>query len=487
MSNVTLRIDEHTLTAPKGSLLIQVMLDNGLSIPHFCYHEALEADGNCRMCMVEIEGQKRPQIACNTPIKEGMIVRTTTPSIMQTKRAILELELRNHPVDCPICDQAGECSLQEYYMEVGLYDAHVAKSDKIHKAKHVDLGSHVVLDQERCVLCQRCVRFVHDKAKSADLVVTGRGATSVISAVGAFTGNGYAMNVVDLCPVGALTSSDFRFAQRVWFLQSDASICHGCARGCNIHLDHHAIKGGIDTLYRLRPRKNSAVNGHFMCDTGRISYKSLNENRLLEPHVEGHATSFSHTFSLLRRTLDDKSQTIVALVSPHWSLENLASVKLFCARFEIPLFGAHEASIEPSFADEWLRVADRAPNRAGLELLGIDVSPHARDRALSRAQVVLDFGHDATLSSMSTRYYFGTHPHSDAQMQLPVAAYSEESGHLINCDNIVQHYSGSVKRSEPLLSLHALLGLLVMEGAWATQPFWHATLIDMAPSLEGRL
>ena len=249
---VSITINGVQFQATKGSLLIDKLLDEKIHIPHFCYHQALGKDGNCRMCMVEIEGQKRPQIACDTPIKDGMIVRTKGEKIESVRKDILELELINHPIDCPTCDQAGECKLQDYYMESGFYASRVNLDDKNHARKRVDLGSNVMLDQERCVLCLRCVRFCKDITKTAELGVIDRTDHSVI---GTFPGrpldNPYAMNVVDLCHVGALTSKDFRFKQRVWFLQSFEAICNGCSKGCNINVDHRKEKYKDDMIYRL--------------------------------------------------------------------------------------------------------------------------------------------------------------------------------------------------------------------------------------------
>ena len=255
MSQIDIVIDNMTFKAEKGSLLIDLLIKHDLKVPYFCYHEALGADGNCRMCMVEIEGQKRPQIACDTLVKEEMVVRTKGENIESVRQNILELELINHPVDCPVCDQAGECKLQDFYMDYGLYSSHIDQADKVHHRKHVDLGSNVMLDQERCVLCARCTRFTSDITKTNELGIIGRGDHARVSTMpGKKLDNPYAMNVVDLCPVGALTSKDFRFKQRVWFLTSTPSVCHGCAKGCNIFIDHNRAKTNrlMDSLSATR-------------------------------------------------------------------------------------------------------------------------------------------------------------------------------------------------------------------------------------------
>ena len=218
---ITFTADGQKIQAPEGSLLLQVLIDNNISVPHFCYHEALGPDGNCRMCMVEIEGQKRPQIACDTPVKKDMVVNTKNESINDVKRSILELELLSHPVDCPICDQAGECKLQDYYMEFGLNESRRPKEEKKLKNKKLDIGKNIILDQERCVLCARCTRFTQEITHINELAIIGRGNDACVSTLpGQEMHTPYAMNIIDLCPVGALTSKDFRFRQRVWFMNT---------------------------------------------------------------------------------------------------------------------------------------------------------------------------------------------------------------------------------------------------------------------------
>ncbi|MDD2641262.1 MAG: 2Fe-2S iron-sulfur cluster-binding protein, partial [Arcobacteraceae bacterium] len=302
---VKISINDKEFEAQKGSLLIDALLEENIHIPHFCYHQALGKDGNCRMCMVEIEGQKRPQIACDTPVKEGMIVRTKGEKIEKVRKDILELQLVNHPLDCPTCDQAGECKLQDYYMDSGFYVNRV-NVQKNHALKRVDLGRNVMLDQERCVLCTRCVRFFKNVTKTNELGVHSRADHSVI---GTFPGmelqSEYAMNVVDLCPVGALTSKDFRFKQRVWFMETFEAICSGCSKGCNIYVDHRKEKYEDDTIFRFRPKVNKAVNGHFICDEGRLSYKKENENRFLTMQCNQETETLNNAKASVIKTLKE--------------------------------------------------------------------------------------------------------------------------------------------------------------------------------------
>lgn len=458
MNFATITVNGQIIQAPEGSILLQVLLDNKISVPHFCYHEALGVDGNCRMCMVEIEGEKRPQIACNTPVKEGMQINTLSDSIMAVKRNILELELINHPVDCPICDQAGECSLQNYYMEVGLNESRIDRADKVHKAKKVDLGSHVILDQERCVLCARCTRFTENIIGTGDLIISNRGNHACVTTFEpqGLKANGYAMNVVDLCPVGALTSQDFRFHQRVWFLKSDPSICHGCARGCSITIDHHAQKYGDDLIYRYRPRVEREVNGFFICDEGRLSYKNYTADATLStPKYRGEVIGFSEAVKLYREKLASAGSGVIALVSPSLSCENLSSVRDYCKERSIPLFGVETSSIDENFGDDFLCLNDRAANRSALSILGISEDENAMNAALTAASLVLNFDNQTPISI--EQIHFCVHPIDIRELQIPIAPYTEQSGSIINAFGKVQKFTSTIQRRYPVAPLYEIL------------------------------
>jgi len=262
----------------EGTTIIEAMYKNKDSIAHYCYHPGLSVAGVCRLCMVEIEGNPRVQIACNTTITEGMKINNTSQKVKDATKWGLDFHLINHPLDCPICDQAGECGLQDQYMEFGKYDPEMAeKKQKKHKV--VDLGPTVVLDSERCILCSRCVRFTDEVSKTSELGLFNRGDRTEIGTVeGVQLDNKYSLNVVDICPVGALTSKDFRFRQRVWYLKDAETVCTGCSTGCNVKV--YFNKEG---MFRVKPIYNEQVNGHWMCDEGRDIYKFTNkEVRLLK-------------------------------------------------------------------------------------------------------------------------------------------------------------------------------------------------------------
>ena len=257
------------------------VLMNGVDVPHYCWHPKLSIDGSCRLCQVEVEGVPKLQIACDTRVRDGMVIHTQSERVRRAREGVMELLLVNHPLDCAICDQAGECKLQDYAVDYGVASARSVEPRRALQ-KRVPLGPQVVFDQERCILCRRCVRFCREVPGTSELGVFNRGDASVVeTAPGEVLDNPYSMNVADICPVGALTTNDFRFKIRVWFLEEVDGICTGCANGCNISLG--VSKGEVQ---RYLPRRNDAVNDTWICDEGRLSYKAIGRpDRLTEALV----------------------------------------------------------------------------------------------------------------------------------------------------------------------------------------------------------
>src|SRR5262245_59132166 len=263
-------IDGKEIEVPTGTTVIQAALQMGIDVPHFCWHPDLPVDGNCRMCLVEVEKAPKLQIACNTVVTDGMVVRTSSEKAQSAHRTRLEFLLVNHPIDCPVCDQAGECYLQDQYMEHGLHDGQVVPEQKVKKRKVVDLGP-IMLDAERCVLCSRCIRFEANVTGTNSFEFNRRGDRTEISTFeNRPVDHNYSGNLADICPVGALLSHDFRFKTRVWFLESTDSVCAGCSTGCNARIDQ---RDGL--IQRLVPRRNVEVNKSWLCDVGRMSYKDV--------------------------------------------------------------------------------------------------------------------------------------------------------------------------------------------------------------------
>ncbi|MFQ5877338.1 MAG: 2Fe-2S iron-sulfur cluster-binding protein, partial [Acidobacteriota bacterium] len=284
---VALLIDGRPVVVRKGTTVLQAAERMGVPIPHYCYHPGLSVAGNCRICLVEIDGMPKLQIGCATLAAQGMSVRTATPRVKGGREGIMEFLLINHPLDCPICDQAGECGLQEYSARYGRSYSRF-EEEKVHGPKRYDIGERVVFDAERCIKCTRCIRFCDEISGTRELALFERGDRAII---GTFPGrplnNPYSGCTVDVCPVGALTWKPFRFRARVWFLKDTPSVCAGCARGCSVNLAHFRNR-----IHRMTPRFNEAVNGYWMCDAGRASFAALYDRARLErPHLRGEAAA----------------------------------------------------------------------------------------------------------------------------------------------------------------------------------------------------
>jgi NADH-quinone oxidoreductase subunit G len=452
MAKITLNGRE--VDVPDGVNLIQAAETVGVTIPHYCYHPGLPIDGNCRMCLVEIDGARGPQISCNTFVKDGMVVHTDTPAVEKMRKGVQEFLLLNHPIDCPICDQAGECRLQDYYMEYGQYQNR-SMVEKVEKNKVVDLGPLVVLDQERCILCSRCVRFCESVTKTGELVIAGRGDHSRIETFpGKKLDNPYSGNVVDVCPVGALTSKDFRFKQRVWFLTITKSICTGCANGCATFVDHRD-----GTSYRYRPRHNPLVNNYWMCDEGRLSYHALNEDRLVSAMTGGEkqpiGLAMDAVVAKIKVAMKDFGPDSVAFVgSAHASVEANYVMK----RLATEVVGTKNVwgvTLTPDgHADDFLIKADKTPNRRAFKLLGLNEDADALKRELSGGKIKVLVALDRNdlageggsewadlLNKVPDTIYFATHIDDWAPMAtvtLPVATHVEQYGTYIQAKGVLQ-------------------------------------------------
>src|ERR1700745_1157339 len=308
---------------PKGTRVIEACSKAGKFVPHYCYHPKLSSPGNCRMCLIEMGMPKlgpdrkpetgedgkpiinwipRPQISCAQDIAEGMGVRTDSPLVRECRHGVMEFLLINHPLDCPICDQAGECQLQEFSVQYGTGGSRFLE-EKVKKPKRVELGPRVTLDDERCILCSRCIRFMKEVAKDDVLGFASRGSHTYLTAYpGRKLDSNYSLNTVDICPVGALTSTDFRFKMRVWFLKETKSICTSCATGCN------TIMGTRENvIYRQTPRENNNVNSSWMCDYGRLNFHYVNSpERLTKPRVgRGSAQEDTSWTTAIGRAVED--------------------------------------------------------------------------------------------------------------------------------------------------------------------------------------
>lgn len=467
-------LNDKEIEARDGQTIIQAASDAGIEIPHYCYHPDLPIDGNCRMCLVEVEKMPKLTPACTTVVSEGMIARSNNERVKQAVRGVLEFLLINHPVDCPVCDQAGECRLQDYYMVYGLHTSEIPLEMKVRKRKVIDLGPMVVLDQERCVLCSRCIRFFDHVTSTGELQFFGRGDHVVI---GTFEDkpleNPYSGNVVDICPVGALTSRDFRFKCRVWFLHSTDSVCGGCSTGCNMRIDHRD-----GTIFRLLPRRNTEVNRSWLCDEGRLSYHELAAGeRVVRPLAKGRdgmqaPVSWEEAIRSVDSRLkeisrDNGAQSILGFASPSATNEALFLFKRYLAEqigathFEFRTDSEDKKAIEQE--DEILRHLDKHPNSVGAirlglmseSLGGIEGAIEAARAGRIKAGVIIYFKPlvlrpgDAEAESRvadlvrSLEYSVVLAAHKaewqkEASLLLPVAAWSEEEGTYTNFQGRVQ-------------------------------------------------
>jgi len=371
MESVKITIDGKEVVTTKGKTVIQAAAEAGVTIPHYCYHPKLSIAGNCRMCLVEIEKMPKLQIACNTQVAEGMGVLTQSAKVLAVRKAVMEFLLINHPVDCPICDQAGECWLQNYYME---HDRQESRFEvgKVHDRKRTVFGPHVIFDGERCIKCTRCVRFCQEITQTGELTVINRTDQSTIALFpGAALDNPLSANVVDICPVGALTDRDFRFKVRVWYLEKTPSICPGCSTGCNISVETYQNR-----IARFKPRINEAVNSHWICDEGRYSFHALTEGeRLTAPLMRQEG-------GLVAATWEEALQAVGAGLQSAGSLAGILSGRN--TNEEAYLFARLARRISPDAVlevfyqerpltevEKILKSPDRSPNFRGAREMGV--------------------------------------------------------------------------------------------------------------------
>src|SRR5215470_15321699 len=464
----TLEINGQSVTVEAGLNVIQAAERIGIEIPHYCFHPALTIAGNCRMCLVEIEKAPKLQIACNTRVAEGMVVRTQTERVKNVRAAVLEFLLLNHPIDCPVCDQAGECKLQDYYMDYDRQASRFPLEDKVKKHKALDIGPLVMLDQERCILCTRCTRFLEEITKTTELGVFQRGDHCRIDLFpGKRLENLYSANVADICPVGALTNKDFRFRARVWYLDHTPSVCASCATGCNIDIHHRRGE-----MFRWRPRQNLDVNQYWMCDEGRMSYRRYQgEGRLLQPVVRDGGGWAVRAWEAVQRDVVTRLREIVGAHGAG-AIAGIASAQatneelfLFARLVRDSLQGRTAGlSWSPPDAsqDDLLIDRDKNPNTAGLCLLtGADGSVDTllsqveqgnisalillrTDLAPSHGQdVITRLGEQVDYVVVLDTHYGPTAEIADAM--LPIASFAETDGTFINRGGRVQRIREAIR------------------------------------------
>ncbi len=462
----TITIDGKTIECAPGKTVIEVALENGIDIPHFCWHPALSVSGNCRMCFVEIEKMPKLATACSTRVADGQVIETKSEKVLNGREAIMEFLLINHPLDCPICDEAGQCKLQDYAFSHGKGESRFTEI-KEHKDKRVPLGPEVLFDAERCISCSRCIRFADEIADQPVLTFVNRGDHVTIETFpGTEFDSPYSMNSIDICPVGALTSRDFRFKARVWDMSFNESVCPGCARGCNIHV---GVRN--NEIMRLEPRTNMKVNEYWMCDPGRTGeYKYVNTDRIEQPLIRHgeqlEPVTWEKAYEAAAAKLRSlKSNQIAFLGSAYGSCEE----NYLLLKFAREVVGSGTIGIadhiDPEFGDEKLRVNDRTPNARGAREVGFANEKHGDlnriieeiesgkikglyvlDQALEvdeRLQAALEkldvlIVHAWNMSPVAER----------ADIVLSTSTYAEKEGTFVNVKGLVQHFAPAVVTQE---------------------------------------
>ena len=440
-------INGQSVQAEKDQTVLQAALANGFFIPYFCWHPNLSIAGNCRICVVQPEGKNWVEIACNMPVSEGMRVLTDSELVREHRQATLQFITLNHPVDCGVCDKAGECALQDYHYAYsgksgGSVDA------KVHATKYYDANSRIVLDNERCILCSRCVRFTREVSKSNGLGMKDRGDHSVVRAAedGSFERDAYSDNVIDICPVGALLSKSFLHKSRVWYLKPTASVCPGCSRGCTIDVWHRKPEWQVraldarqnETIARITPRENSEVNGPWICNKGRDLAKIFERARAEVPMLKGKPTTVVNAIDAAR-TLIAKSKRPVALVSNWASNEELAAFKTalgerFASFVKIDWTPQPDEVVE----DDLLIRADKNPNTTEARALFGD-APVALD---ADVDLVLVWGEGFNFAKLPrgakviflNAYVQPENGYADAFF--PISIQTERAGHYTNFEGV---------------------------------------------------
>ncbi len=459
----TLKINDIPVTVEPGTLLLDACRQAGFDIPHYCYHPALTPVATCRMCMVEIKGQPKLATSCTALAAEGMEVSTNSPAVSDARAAVMEFLLINHPLDCPICDQAGECKLQDYSYQYGSGDSRMEEPKR--RYRYEDLGAKIVIDKNRCIHCTRCVRFTQEISKTHELTVANRGAHLEVTTYEGLTmdANPLAGNVVDLCPVGALTSRDFRFTKRTWYLKPIPTISRHSAMANTIWADVDENK-----VWRFRPRHLEGKRAtHFIFDEERQAWARYNldpATRLRQPQIKGAAASLEAVAAALR-----EAGTVAVIGQGTFGCDAAQRLASLASREDL-CFGSGDRRYTLQFPD-LQGSGDGIFNRRGFAERGyrfghLDELLAQVQRGEVKAVVVL---HDAEFSghreNEQLRQIVEAAPFSlvlepipselsrVATALLPITTYLEESDFVINHEGELRRYQKALEPPKGVKSL----------------------------------
>jgi NADH-quinone oxidoreductase subunit G len=462
---IKILIDKEPIEVEEGTTVLKAAEQAGIHIPHLCYHPAFPPEGSCRMCLVEIEGYPKLELACSTVVKEDMKISTKSARVVEARKAVLEFLLAEHPLDCPICDKAGDCKLQDYYDEYGFFESQF-KEAKEKREKKLKIGKSLILDQERCILCTRCVRFLREVTKTQELGVFHRGINSSVNIYdGAAVVNNYSGNLAEICPVGAITDEDFRFKTRSWFLEGGESICPLCSRGCNILIEYHPGFPRFEVpkkVYRIKARENPEVNGFWICDRGRYGYSYLEESRadqIILNKIEGEnvltwENITEYLGEKIKRLYSAKKVSEISLILHTWlSNEELFLLhKIF--KEDLGVEKIYFADLPQGEADGYLLTSETSPNRRGALEIGFDIKTVDLDALADETDFLLAFGPflsasfslkelKGALNKIKRKVLFSSYSNelnSIFDIVIPVALIAEKGGSLTNVDGIVQRF-----------------------------------------------
>ena len=499
----TFKLDGKTIPFEPGDTIIRAAWRQGIEIPHYCWHPGLSAPANCRMCLVDIQpkpgqrplmldvldwdpkaGEYRPrqkpklQPACYMAAVDGMeVLADTSEHVRRARHDVQEFLLLNHPVDCPICDQSGECKLQDYWLDYGRYQKRM-RDEPVHKPKGVVFGPTIVYDAERCVMCTRCVRFMSEVAKDPVLDMRERGNTNeIIVSPGRQLDGHYTFMTEHVCPVGALTTKDFRFKARVWFLRTAKAVCQGCATGCNAHLDYDPR---YNRVYRYRPRDNERVNKYWMCDEGMLTYKEAHEGRILEARIRGVGAPRAKALEEIKSLFSGVAPGSVAVVlgaqhslEDNWALCELATVLLGTKN-------VYTSGRPDGYHDDILIHRDKNSNTLGVQQLAPGVRPLRAlvdDVAASRVTHIVALGASAAVETESlaattlVTIAANEGPLSRvATIVLPATSWAEHSGTYVNAKGIRQISEKALEPQGASKSAYALVADVAR--ALGYEPSW---------------
>jgi NADH-quinone oxidoreductase subunit G len=468
-------INGHPVDAERDQTVMQAALANGFSIPYFCWHPELSIAGNCRICAIQIEDRSWVEIACNMPVSEGLKVLTDSDKVKEYRKSIMQLMTLNHPVDCGICDKAGECTLQDYHYKYNGAPS-LSRDPKVHATKFHALSERIVLDNERCILCSRCVRFTREISKSNALGITQRGDASLVRAAEdrPLDADPYSDNIIDLCPVGALLSRSFLYKARVWYLEPTRSVCPGCARGCSVQIWHRKAEWKFNALDpvrnvsidRVTPLENPAVNGPWICNKGRDLARIFERPRAEQAMLKGEPVELAVAIASARELIDQATHR-VAVVSSWASNEELGA-------FQRALGGRFGAFVKADFVpgpgerieDDLLIRPDKNPNAAAARALfpAIDGGGALDDKA----DLVLVWGEGFDFARIPAHarvvvlnsYALPENGHAD--VFIPISIQTERSGHYTNFQGVVSAFEVCFPKKASVADAEALFAALAI-------------------------